>query len=356
MTNLFLLIVAGVFIWLAVSAALKGGAKNPIDAFQHVSGFTVSVMLILTLIIFALPTLISYMANSALPQFWGPVFSEAWDDAQEAGATAADMMSGRVGVGRPEFVADDYKPVPISPPVVTNPQEDRSVAQLPPAPAAGEPVVVQAGIRHTVAAGDTLKEIADKYGISVSEIVSKNGIANPNRIAVGDTFVIQDEVVVVPTAAPVVTVPTSTPAPIATPMKDWSDEFNRVEAAKVAGDMSAGVEIINEILRSEPSNVIARSYQTEVQLAYDVVSEWEALTYGAQNGSLQAEIESALAGFDFRVKSIDDGWNVTTKQEEAMVLVCTSSNWLNGREVTISRFVGERMGFKNVGDSLKVGG
>ena len=46
--------------------------------------------------------------------------------------------------------------------------------------------------RHTVKAGETLAGIASRNGTSVGALVSANGIANPNRIYVGQVLVIPD--------------------------------------------------------------------------------------------------------------------------------------------------------------------
>lgn len=40
-------------------------------------------------------------------------------------------------------------------------------------------------MQHTVRAGDTLSEIAQRYGTTVRELAKANGISNPNRIAAG---------------------------------------------------------------------------------------------------------------------------------------------------------------------------
>ncbi len=43
---------------------------------------------------------------------------------------------------------------------------------------------------YTVVSGDTLSGIASEFGVSVSSLVSANGIANPNLIYAGQTIVI----------------------------------------------------------------------------------------------------------------------------------------------------------------------
>ncbi|MEM8863811.1 MAG: hypothetical protein AAGD96_36335 [Chloroflexota bacterium] len=116
------------------------------------------------------------------------------------------------------------------------------------------------------------------------------------------------------------------------------------------------MDSINTILLSEPSHVGARAYQQEIQVAYDRIEEWSLLSSSIVDGSSLSEIESALDGHKFEVLKVENGWNMSTKKEEAMVLMCVTENdWLNGREITISRFMGENMGFYEVGDSFKVG-
>jgi len=48
----------------------------------------------------------------------------------------------------------------------------------------------KADVKHVVARGETLNGIASKYGASVSNIVSANGIANPNLIRIGQQLLI----------------------------------------------------------------------------------------------------------------------------------------------------------------------
>lgn len=49
------------------------------------------------------------------------------------------------------------------------------------------------GIVYTVKRGDTLTKIANKYGVTVASLVKENGIANPNRISVGQKIIIKSK-------------------------------------------------------------------------------------------------------------------------------------------------------------------
>jgi murein DD-endopeptidase MepM/ murein hydrolase activator NlpD len=45
---------------------------------------------------------------------------------------------------------------------------------------------------YTIASGDTLENLAKRFGISVFQLASSNGIENPNKILVGQTLIIPD--------------------------------------------------------------------------------------------------------------------------------------------------------------------
>ncbi len=63
---------------------------------------------------------------------------------------------------------------------------------------------------HTVRSGETLGHIAQKYEVSVSELVSENNISNPNRIRVG-------QVLQIPHSGSQSSTPASNPAPTERP-------------------------------------------------------------------------------------------------------------------------------------------
>ena len=46
-------------------------------------------------------------------------------------------------------------------------------------------------VYYTIKSGDTLSEIAERFGVSVDSLVSLNGIENPNLIYAGVTIKIR---------------------------------------------------------------------------------------------------------------------------------------------------------------------
>ena len=47
------------------------------------------------------------------------------------------------------------------------------------------------GLTYVVQAGDTLWQIAQKYGVSVAYLVNKNRLCNPDYLQVGQVLVIR---------------------------------------------------------------------------------------------------------------------------------------------------------------------
>lgn len=76
--------------------------------------------------------------------------------------------------------------------------------------------IVLADSSYTITAGDTLGRIAQSFGIGQQEIVNANGIANPDRIYVGQTLTIPDGVPATePTELAPIIVERDEPAPAA---------------------------------------------------------------------------------------------------------------------------------------------
>lgn len=56
---------------------------------------------------------------------------------------------------------------------------------------APEETVGEEGNRYTVQPGDTLYLIAQRFGTTVPHLINLNGLANPDRLNIGDRLIIQ---------------------------------------------------------------------------------------------------------------------------------------------------------------------
>jgi LysM repeat protein len=90
-------------------------------------------------------------------------------------------------------------------------------ATLTPAPTGGAPTDQPREVRYTVQPGDTLSSIATRYNVSVEDIMTANGLSNPNALSVGQELIIPIGGLPSPTPVPpTATVPATPPTPIAT--------------------------------------------------------------------------------------------------------------------------------------------
>lgn len=78
---------------------------------------------------------------------------------------------------------------------------------------ATNPLVTAPPTTHIIQRGETLREIAIKYGISVEQLLQSNSISNPNLIYAGQTLSIWSNDLSVPITEPVTVAPTPEPAP-----------------------------------------------------------------------------------------------------------------------------------------------
>lgn len=111
-----------------------------------------------------------------------------------AGTGEGDVSPAR-GTPSPEATsspagASSPSPVPQGSPR-PSPTEPRDVYAPEPTPVSSPastptPTATSSDMIHVVEAGETLLEIAEKYGVSVDELVEANGIGDPNALAVGD--------------------------------------------------------------------------------------------------------------------------------------------------------------------------
>lgn len=94
-------------------------------------------------------------------------------------------------------------------PAASSPAATKPAAQK---PAASKPAA-SAGATYTVKAGDTLGKIALQHGTTVAKIAADNGIANPNRLSIGQRLSIGTPAVSTPAAKPAAAPKPATPAP-----------------------------------------------------------------------------------------------------------------------------------------------
>jgi membrane-bound lytic murein transglycosylase D len=124
---------------------------------------------------------------------------------------------------------------------------------------------------HTVARGDTLSEIADRYDTRVSTLVALNGLGSRHRIRAGEKLRLPaagpaPEVVAVASAAPAQPVPA--PEPVEPePVAEEVPQVEEQEPAALAGDLAAAVaSSVQTALLSDPSDyTVAEDNTIEVQ-------------------------------------------------------------------------------------------
>ena len=164
-----------------------------------------------------------------------PLWPVRWANRDEvlAFAEGAPLGSARAGLlDAPAVAAAPPAPVPAAPvadaPVTAAPAPQPPVnaeASQPltlEAPATAQPTTAQPAT-YVLAAGDNLTHIAARFGTTIDAILAANGIANPNRIFVGQTLTIPAAA-----GAPDVVETPAAPAPTAsepaTPVAETPDE------------------------------------------------------------------------------------------------------------------------------------
>jgi LysM repeat protein len=79
--------------------------------------------------------------------------------------------------------------------------------------AAAKPAVNKNATQHRVQSGETLSVIADRYGVSMQNLIALNGISNPNQMEVGRTLKLRGSAK--PAAKPAAAKPASKPQTVA---------------------------------------------------------------------------------------------------------------------------------------------
>jgi LysM repeat protein len=132
-----------------------------------------------------------------------------------------------------------------------------------------EPVEGEDGpVVHVVQTGDTLGSISVAYDVTIADIMSVNGIEDPNFLQVGQELTIP--VGGIPTATPPPTetsTPPITPSPIATGLPQEGESIVAIAGVSGAGVLAEeGVSVSNEGTR--PISLLGWRLQDESGLAY----------------------------------------------------------------------------------------
>jgi len=152
---------------------------------------------------------------------------------------------------------------------------------------------------HTVARGDTLSEIAERYDTRVSTLVALNGLGSRHRIRAGDKLRLPaagpaPEVVAMASVAPAQ--PESTPEPVEPEaIVEEVPQVEEQEPAALAGDLAAAVaSSAQTALLSDPSDyTVAEDNTIEVQ-------PLETLGHYADWLGLRTQRLRDINGFAFR--------------------------------------------------------
>lgn len=107
-------------------------------------------------------------------------FSHALDLSYGAFAAIADPDQMTVRVRYVVVAGPDAAPEPEAAPAAAPPPA--------PAPAAAPPPARPSAAEHVVEPGDTLGGIAQRYGLSVADLVRYNGLADPDHVVVGQVL------------------------------------------------------------------------------------------------------------------------------------------------------------------------
>lgn len=139
----------------------------------------------------------------------------------------------------------------------------------------------QAAKNHTVAAGETLFAISQKYGVDVNEIKKLNGLTS-NALAVGQTLKISVAAKTTQEVTPPTT--TTTEKPVAKPIEKPKVTDT---TQKVTNPVSTGVEeIANESYNGSPFNEIVEEGQAELIIEDESSTKFLALHKTAKVGTV----------------------------------------------------------------------
>lgn len=177
---------------------------------------------------------------------------------------------------------------------VVNPTDEPTATPAPytPAPTA-TPTITPTPVFHTIAAGESLLAIANRYGVSVAALQDANGILDPRSLQIGNQLIIprEEDTIIAADATP-----TPTPMPVAVENLHFSE--NAIGGLWVMGEVMNSSQIALEQVRvgvtllGEDGSEVG---QAQGLVALDLVSPGERAPFAILFGEVPDKFEQYRA-------------------------------------------------------------
>lgn len=194
-------------------------------------------------------------------------------------------------------------PTPTIELAVVNPTDEPTTTPAPYTPEpTPTPTITPTPVFHTIAAGESLLAIANRYGVSVAALQDANGILDPRSLQIGQQLIIprEEDAIIAADATP-----TPTPMPVAVENLHFSE--NVIGGLWVLGEVVNVSDVALEQVRVGVTLLGAEGQevgQAQGLVALDLVSQGErapfAILFGEAPGAFEqyrAFALSAVPGF-----------------------------------------------------------
>ena len=368
-----------IIVLLSIFYAANNPKKTK-EALDYLGGFGVTVIGFLFIVIFGIPYLVDY-AEPTIERNYSDMLNDARN-------VQIDFDFFRPNQSQEDWVIPTQPAAPQA--VPGQPQFPTAVPQQPTVVARVE------GTQHTVKAGETLREIAEQYGVSVEDLVSLNGLSDPNVISVGQVLLISPQSAAVPeaqpeaVATPAPALPTPAPTAVPTPEPVSYDAYyralaelrqmgaaacppayqvlaERLPADSQVASMTArecGRMIANYLFSLDPGAPVANTARDEISVAQAKLeamgnlglrtqSNWLGLAGFDYAAGAADQIDGLLSGLELQIVEVSPAWNGSAWNSPVTVQVI-SKGWLFGERFVMAAGHATRHNAKNVNDTFVV--